>query len=603
MDPRSNKTLTGRVFGWLRGYFSQPDRSRPSTSSGSRQDTSGSEDQAAVLGDLADSDISGTTDRPSDRGVSRSDATADRSAGLADGGRFDDRPAADAPDADVEEQEQPSGATGASTDEFGSGGYEGEHPDKDDIEEAAEAETDGRPADDPNRDQSGLGASSTGNYGAGNLHVGSTGSLGTESGAAQGDDQPTEDLDLGNAQTIPPGDVNQSTDDSEARPADVSASDQSGTLGVADLEDASGDEVPAGSQYLPDSGDVDDANTVHDAVGGPEAGDQGGEFDDGATDRSGVIDESMEGDTDYVVSGYPSEALDIDIKDTDDVGVYDAESMDDDDEDDDADFSEDTGELGLADSETVDDGVPDGASESTGAMSPSTDDIGVGGPDEVDDDSMIGPADNATSFGDPDVGDYGPEGASEDEADRSGAAPSSSAGGLTSRTASTAASQDDVGEGVQSFASTADRDVLADIQNTGSAGAPAASGQEVGGLGSDESPADDPTSVGMDPAVESSEPTGGVSDTPVTGATADTTASAPTAPVATPASGVGEQAYAGALRGDGTKTCPADYPIKGNGNSRIYHVPGRASYDGTIPEWCFATEEDAVNAGFRVPKR
>ncbi len=35
----------------------------------------------------------------------------------------------------------------------------------------------------------------------------------------------------------------------------------------------------------------------------------------------------------------------------------------------------------------------------------------------------------------------------------------------------------------------------------------------------------------------------------------------------------------------------------------IYHVPGTAAYDATIPEWCFATEDDAINAGFRAPRR
>jgi len=50
-------------------------------------------------------------------------------------------------------------------------------------------------------------------------------------------------------------------------------------------------------------------------------------------------------------------------------------------------------------------------------------------------------------------------------------------------------------------------------------------------------------------------------------------------------------------------TCPADFPIKGNANSRIYHMPGESSYDSTIPEYCFASEEDARGAGFRPRKR
>lgn len=49
--------------------------------------------------------------------------------------------------------------------------------------------------------------------------------------------------------------------------------------------------------------------------------------------------------------------------------------------------------------------------------------------------------------------------------------------------------------------------------------------------------------------------------------------------------------------------CPASHPIKGNASSRIYHTPQSASYHNTKPEYCFATEEDAVAAGFRAPRR
>lgn len=56
----------------------------------------------------------------------------------------------------------------------------------------------------------------------------------------------------------------------------------------------------------------------------------------------------------------------------------------------------------------------------------------------------------------------------------------------------------------------------------------------------------------------------------------------------------------GAVRGDGSGTCPADYPIKGNANSRIYHRPTDSSYEDTNPEFCFATESDAKAAGFRA---
>jgi hypothetical protein len=45
--------------------------------------------------------------------------------------------------------------------------------------------------------------------------------------------------------------------------------------------------------------------------------------------------------------------------------------------------------------------------------------------------------------------------------------------------------------------------------------------------------------------------------------------------------------------------CPEAFAIKGNASSRIYHLPGEPSYARTIPELCFATEDDARAAGFR----
>jgi trigger factor len=58
----------------------------------------------------------------------------------------------------------------------------------------------------------------------------------------------------------------------------------------------------------------------------------------------------------------------------------------------------------------------------------------------------------------------------------------------------------------------------------------------------------------------------------------------------------------GAVAGTGEAECVEGYPIKGNASSMIYHVPGSSSYDRTIPEMCFAAEEDAVAAGFRPSK-
>jgi hypothetical protein len=58
----------------------------------------------------------------------------------------------------------------------------------------------------------------------------------------------------------------------------------------------------------------------------------------------------------------------------------------------------------------------------------------------------------------------------------------------------------------------------------------------------------------------------------------------------------------GAVVGDGTATCPPDYPIKGNRQSRIYHRPGQVSYPSTVAELCFGSAEAAELAGFRASR-
>lgn len=70
-----------------------------------------------------------------------------------------------------------------------------------------------------------------------------------------------------------------------------------------------------------------------------------------------------------------------------------------------------------------------------------------------------------------------------------------------------------------------------------------------------------------------------------------------TIPAAALASGEGYVRLA-----DGERSCPAEYPIKGNANSHIYHLPGESSYEATIPEFCFSTTEIAQTMGFRPRK-
>jgi len=50
-------------------------------------------------------------------------------------------------------------------------------------------------------------------------------------------------------------------------------------------------------------------------------------------------------------------------------------------------------------------------------------------------------------------------------------------------------------------------------------------------------------------------------------------------------------------------TCPLSHPVKGNANSRIYHVPGGRFYDATVPERCYRDESAAEADGMRASKR
>ena len=50
-------------------------------------------------------------------------------------------------------------------------------------------------------------------------------------------------------------------------------------------------------------------------------------------------------------------------------------------------------------------------------------------------------------------------------------------------------------------------------------------------------------------------------------------------------------------------TCPAGYPVKGNANSHLYHVPESPYYTKTIAEFCFDSTEAARKNGFVAPKR
>ncbi len=46
---------------------------------------------------------------------------------------------------------------------------------------------------------------------------------------------------------------------------------------------------------------------------------------------------------------------------------------------------------------------------------------------------------------------------------------------------------------------------------------------------------------------------------------------------------------------------PEGYEIKGNASSMLYHVPGSAFYNRTVPEYWFESVEAAEAAGFQLP--
>jgi large subunit ribosomal protein L17 len=47
---------------------------------------------------------------------------------------------------------------------------------------------------------------------------------------------------------------------------------------------------------------------------------------------------------------------------------------------------------------------------------------------------------------------------------------------------------------------------------------------------------------------------------------------------------------------------PAGFPIKGDADAMLYHVPGSSHYDRTVADVWFASEEDAEKAGFQRPQ-
>lgn len=48
--------------------------------------------------------------------------------------------------------------------------------------------------------------------------------------------------------------------------------------------------------------------------------------------------------------------------------------------------------------------------------------------------------------------------------------------------------------------------------------------------------------------------------------------------------------------------CPDGFPVKVNGDSGIFHVPGGRFYDRTTPDRCYRSAEAATDDGYRAAK-
>jgi hypothetical protein len=85
---------------------------------------------------------------------------------------------------------------------------------------------------------------------------------------------------------------------------------------------------------------------------------------------------------------------------------------------------------------------------------------------------------------------------------------------------------------------------------------------------------------------------------PADASTASTT-SEPAATTSEPEATTSEPDWVAPVNG----ACPLSHPVKGNANSRIYHVPGGRFYDSTVPERCYRDESAAEADGMRASKR
>jgi len=615
MKPASGKSLIGRVVGWSRGMWASSGDRRLA-----RQEKADASQRVAPAGPAA-----GTT-----------------------GTQDDDVAANGSPESGA------GAATGASQDEFASGGYTPDSPDLEDVESAAEGgdAANGDPANRENEDDSRASAlvdqemsephPPSGNYGVGNLGLGSRGSLGaTPRATAPPDDDPGQDDD-----SI----IDQDTIDvAEAAVPDDTAARQPGLVEAGDTErpipdtgaNVADPDVPASAEEnvrgIDEAGDDElgrldeldqeaiafesDADERYDENSQPrfaaDVPDSLAEIDYETDDYSSstlqdaglrIVDEDEAGvsvrepaDDEFVD---PGSVIDVPAQDTSDarpLGDFTQERSGIASESDeptatagdrsDAPFGSETG---MATAETWTDEESTEGLGTAGELAATDFGSTVGGEASGGDDESVG----LVTESDIDVADLSYLDASE-QARFAFTETSAATNGGDEAVPASAGPVDDIGAS-STGVSDAGGDVQSDLGPPGDP--PTSSGgnsESVRGTGNEvaDDIADSPTGVvdvGTTTHVLDEDGAGGAREhVPLASSGAATTATGTDRPDAT---GPG-----GSVRGDGTGGCPADYPIKGNSSSKIYHLPAAASYAGTKAEWCFAGEEQAQAAGYRPP--
>lgn len=84
---------------------------------------------------------------------------------------------------------------------------------------------------------------------------------------------------------------------------------------------------------------------------------------------------------------------------------------------------------------------------------------------------------------------------------------------------------------------------------------------------------------------------------------APTPSPSPPPPAPEPPGASASAATTGWVEPDAGGGCPVGYAVKAKQSSKIFHVPGGASYDRTTPDRCYASSAAAEADGLRQAKR